>query len=73
MEEVMVGNVYNRKHAPRTRVALNSVEILEMWCSISTSYFCMGCVQRMGVVSGGYISLELKWTPESGAWCVPHL
>ena len=40
--------------------------------SICTFYFHKECVYCMGVL-GGYIHLELEWTLESGAWCVPPL
>jgi hypothetical protein len=69
----MVGRVYNRRHSPRTKVGLKSVENLgKVVIYFYISVFC-GCVFRMCVFFGRYISLKLEGTLESGAWCVPRI
>ena len=73
MENTMVGRVYNRRHAPRTKVGLKSLENLEKWCLFLHSIFTIVFVCSMCVCFLVGISLELGWTRESGAWCVPRI
>ena len=68
----MVGRLYNRRHAPRTKVGLKSLENLEKWCLFLHSIFTIVFRSMCACILVG-ISLDLEWTRESGAWCVPRI